>query len=176
MRKLFKLFGKLFKFALILVIIAIVAVVAIGVFAGKDNKTEIKQNEPIVEKQEETVKKEDEIQDAVEVEQEPEVEVQEEEPQKEVIDDNTIRPEFQKSMESYEVFFDEYIEFMEAFKQDSSSLSMITKYAEFLAKYEKAMSEMDKIDESELTKAEDKLFLETQLRINNKLTQAAINY
>ena len=41
---------------------------------------------------------------------------------------------------------------------------------------EKAISEMDKIDESELTEAEDKLFLETQLRINNKLAEAAINY
>ena len=48
--------------------------------------------------------------------------------------------------------------------------------SEDLTKYEKAMSEMDKIDESELTEAEDKLFLETQLRINNKLAEAAINY
>ena len=168
---------KLFKMIIKFVIIAIVLLAVLKACFGKDDKPEPKHEEPqVVEKQEDPKPVEEQSQEVVE-EPEPELEPEvEEEPQEEVIDQNGIRPEFKKSMESYEAFFDEYIEFLNAFKQDSTSLSMITKYAEFMAKYEKAMSEMDKIDESELTEAEDKLFLETQLRINNKLAEAAINY
>ena len=168
---------KIVKTIIKFVIIAIVLLTVLKACFGKDDKPESKHEEPkIVEKQEETKPIEEKPQETVE-EPEPEQEIEvEEQPQEEVVDQNGIRPEFQKSMEAYEAFFDEYVEFMNAFKQDSTNLSMITKYAEFLAKYEKAMSEMEKIDETKLTDAEDKLFLETQLRINNKLTQAAINY
>ena len=168
---------KIVKTIIKFVIIAIVLLAILKACFGKDDKPEPKHEEPkVVEKQEETKPIEEKPQETVE-EPEPEQEVEvEEQPQEEVVDQNGIRPEFQKSMEAYEAFFDEYVEFMNAFKQDSTNLSMITKYAEFLAKYEKAMSEMEKIDETKLTDAEDKLFLETQLRINNKLTQAAINY
>ena len=169
---------KLFKTIIKFIIIVIVLLAVLKACFGKDDKPEPKHEEPqVVEKQEDPKPAEEQPQEVVEEpEPEPEPEVEEEEPQKEVVDQNGIRPEFKKSMESYEAFFDEYIEFLNAFKQDSTSLSMITKYAEFMAKYEKAMSEMDKIDESELTEAEDILFLETQLRINNKLAEAAINY
>ena len=169
---------KLFKTIIKFVIIAIVLLAVLKACFGKDDKPEPKHEEPkVVEKQENPKPIEEQPQEVVEEpESEKEIEVEEEEPQEEVVDQNGIRPEFKKSMESYEAFFDEYIEFLNAFKQDSTSLSMITKYAEFMAKYEKAMSEMDAINEDELTDAEDKLFLETQLRINNKLAEAAINY
>lgn len=168
---------KLFKTIIKLIIIVIVLLAVLKACFGKDDKPESKYEEPkVVEKQEDLKPVEEQPQEVVEEPKlEPEVEV-EEEPQEEVVDQNGIRPEFKKSMESYEAFFDEYIEFMSSFKYEDAGLSTLAKYAEFLAKYEKAMSEMDKIDESELTEAEDKLFLETQLRINNKLTQAAINY
>ena len=168
---------KIFKTIIKLVIIVVVLLAVLKACFGKDDKPEPKQIEPqIVEKQEDPKPIEEKPQEVIEEpEPEPEVEVKEE-PKEEVVDQNGIRPEFKKSMESYEAFFDEYIEFLNAFKQDSTSLSMITKYAEFMTKYEKAMSEMNAINEDELTDAEDKLFLETQLRINNKLAEAAINY
>ena len=169
---------KLFKTIIKFVIIAIVLLAVLKACFGKDDKPEPKHEEPqVVEKQEDPKPVEEQPQEVVE-EPEPELEpeVEEEEPQEEVVDQNGIRPEFKKSMESYEAFFDEYIEFMSSFKYEDAGLSALAKYTEFLTKYEKAMSEMDKIDESELTDAEDKLFLETQLRINNKLAEAAINY
>lgn len=169
-----KLFKKIIKF----VIIAIVLLAVLKACFGKDDKSEPKHEEPqVVEKQEDPKPVEEQPQEVIEEpETEPEPEVEEEEPQEEVVDQNGIRPEFKKSMESYEAFFDEYIEFMSSFKYEDAGLSALAKYTEFLTKYEKAISEMDKIDESELTEAEDKLFLETQLRINNKLAEAAINY
>ena len=168
---------KLFKTIIKLVIIVIVLLAVLKSCFVKDDKREPKYEEPkVVEKQEDPKPVEEQPQEVVEEpEPEPEPEV-EEEPQEEVVDQNGIRSEFKKSMESYEAFFDEYIEFMSSFKYEDAGLSALAKYTEFLTKYEKAMAEMDKIDESELTEAEDKLFLETQLRINNKLAEAAINY
>ena len=167
---------KLFKTIIKFVVIAIVLLAVLKACFGKDDKPEPKHEEPkVVEKQEDPKPVEEQPQEVVE-KPEPEPEVKEEEPQEEVIDQNGIRPEFKKSMESYETFFDEYIEFMSSFKYEDAGLSALAKYTEFLTKYEKAISEMDKIDESELTEAEDKLFLETQLRINNKLAETAINY
>ena len=170
---------KLFKTIIKFVIIAIVLLAVLKACFGKDDKPEPKYEEPqVVEKQEDSKPIEEQPQEVVE-EREPDVELEvdvEEQPREEVVDQNGIRPEFQKSMESYEEFFDEYIEFMSSFKYEDAGLSTLAKYTEFLTKYEKAMSEMDKIDESELTEAEDKLFLETQLRINNKLAEAAISY
>lgn len=168
---------KLFKTIIKFVIIAIVLLAVLKACFGKDDKPEPKyEDSKVVEKKEDPKPVEEQPQEVIEepeTESEPEVE---EEPQEEVVDQNAIRPEFKKSMESYEAFFDEYIEFMSSFKYEDAGLSALAKYTEFLTKYEKAMSEMDKIDESELTDAEDKLFLETQLRINNKLAEAAINY
>ena len=167
---------KLFKTIIKFIIIVIVLLAVLKACFGKDDKPEPKYEEPkVVEKQEDPKPVEEQPQKVVE-EPEPEPEVEEEEPQEEVVDQNGIRPEFKKSMESYEAFFDEYIEFMSSFKYEDAGLSALAKYTEFLTKYEKAMTEMDKIDESELTDVEDKLFLETQLRINNKLAEAAINY
>lgn len=167
---------KLFKTIIKFIIIVIVLLAVLKACFGKGDKPEPKHEEPqVVEKQEDPKPVEEQPQGVVE-ESELEPEVEEEEPQEEVVDQNGIRPEFKKSMESYGAFFDEYIEFMSSFKYEDASLSALAKYTEFLTKYEKAISEMDKIDESELTEAEDKLFLETQLRINNKLAEVAINY
>ena len=167
---------KLFKTIIKFIIIAIVLLAVLKACFGKDDKPEPKHEEPqVVEKQEDPKPVEEQSQEVVE-EPEPELEEVPEELQEEVVDQNGIRPEFKKSMESYEAFFDEYIEFMSSFKYEDAGLSALAKYTEFLTKYEKAMTEMDKIDGSELTEAEDKLFLETQLRINNKLAEAAINY
>ena len=169
---------KLIKLIFKLVIIVIVLLAVLKACLGKDEKPKVKQEEPqIVQKQEDPKPQEEQPKEVKEVQEpKPEIEVETFEEQQEVIDNNSIRPEFKKSMEDYEAFFDEYIEFLNAFKQDSTSLSMLAEYAEFMSKYEKAMRELDSINESELTDAEDRLFLETQLRISNKLNQAAINY
>ena len=169
-----RLFKGLFK----LIVIVIVLLVIFVIFVMRNDKPKIRYEEPkITEKQIEPKPVEEEIPQEITKEvEEPKQEEIKEEPKEETINTNGIRPEFQKSMESYEAFFDEYVEFMNAFKKDSSNLSMLAQYAEFMSKYEQAMLELDSIDESKLTDAENRLFLDTQLRINNKLTQAAIDY
>ena len=173
-----RLFKALFKF----VVFAFILFVIVGILATRyeKKKREEKKQQQIIFRQEETKQDEDpkeiveiveEPEEIVEVVEEPEEIVEVEEEKK---DENGIRPEFRESMEAYEDFFDEYCEFMKSYSKDAS-LTSLTKYFEFMSKYEKAMSEMESVDESKLTEAEDKLYLETMLRINNKLTQVLID-
>jgi hypothetical protein len=52
------------------------------------------------------------------------------------------------------------------------SPSTMTAYLDYLTKYEKAMTALEEIDESELTPEEDRLYLDTMLRIDKKLLEA----
>lgn len=83
-----------------------------------------------------------------------------------------IRPEFRKSMEEYEAFFDEYVEFMQQFKKNPSDLSLLTKYMTFLSKYNDAMQAMENIGKEELSPQELALYTEVMLRIESKLLKA----
>ena len=84
-----------------------------------------------------------------------------------------IRPEFKESMDAYEAFFDEYVEFMKSVDETSMSMESMVKYYDFLAKYEDAMEALDAIDETELTDEEDRYYLDVLLRIDQKLLEAA---
>ncbi|MBQ7993443.1 MAG: hypothetical protein IJ252_10470, partial [Solobacterium sp.] len=75
-------------------------------------------------------------------------------------------------MEAYEAFFDEYVSFMKSIDEDNLGLDQMTRYLEFLNKYNDAMEALDAIDESTLTPEEDKLYTETLLRIDQKLLEA----
>ena len=82
-----------------------------------------------------------------------------------------IRPEFKEAMDSYEAFFDEYIEFLERY--DANDLSMVLEYTSFMAQYNETMGKLDDIDESELSPEEDAYYLEVMLRIDQKLITVA---
>lgn len=86
------------------------------------------------------------------------------------VSDDEIRPEFQKAMDEYVEFFEGYCEFMKNY--DTSDLSSLAKYTEFLAQYQETMSAMEAIDEEELTDAEAKLYTQTMLKIDQMLVDA----
>ena len=129
-------------------------------------KTQEKKQEEIKEEQKEEVQAEEEMQ--TEEETQAEEEVQEETPAAGIPEDG-IRPEFREAMESYEAFFDSYIDFMESIDETSLATEEMLKYYQFLQQYEETMNKLDAIDESELTPQEDLLYLETMNRINSKL-------
>lgn len=56
---------------------------------------------------------------------------------------------------------------------DSSDLTMMAKYADFMTKYADAMDKLDAVDESELTPEEDDYYIQTMAHINNSLAQLA---
>ena len=84
-----------------------------------------------------------------------------------------IRPEFREAMESYEAFFDDYAEFMQAYAESDDTLSMLGEYADFVAKYAELTADFEAIDESELSDAEAMYYAEVSLRISQKLLNAA---
>lgn len=74
-------------------------------------------------------------------------------------------------MEQYEAFFDEYVEFMQKYKDSDDTMSMLSDYADYMEEYEKTMDELEDIDEDELTEEELILYEETTLRIQKKLQE-----
>lgn len=84
---------------------------------------------------------------------------------------NGIRPEFQEAMDSYEAFFDEYVEFMESYEAADNPAGMMADYAEFLVKYTETMESMNAIDEEALSEEEALYYAEVSLRITEKLLQ-----
>ena len=83
-----------------------------------------------------------------------------------------IRPEFKEAMDSYEVFFDEYITFMKKYKESSNAASMITDYTNYMTKYADTMNKMNALADGELSTAESAYYIEVTARINKKLIDA----
>ena len=80
-----------------------------------------------------------------------------------------IRPEFKEAMDSYEAFFDEYIEFMQKYAQTEDSISMLGDYAKYIEQYAETMEKLDAIGEEELSDEEAVYYAEVSARISQKL-------
>lgn len=88
-----------------------------------------------------------------------------------------VTPEFKQAMDNYEAFFDEYIAFMSKLgdDNDSNDLSVLGDYFSMLEKETKMLEEMEAIDESELSEADDAYYLEVTMRIYQKLMNASFS-
>jgi len=77
---------------------------------------------------------------------------------------------FKEMMDSYEAFFDQYIEFM----QSEGAVSNVVEYAKFMAQYTETMRKLDEINEDELSSEEYSYYIEVMGRINQKLMNASL--
>lgn len=84
-----------------------------------------------------------------------------------------MRPEFKDAMDSYEVFFNEYCDFMKAYRESTDTVGMLAEYTDYMGKYVDAMEKLDKIGEEEMNNAELKYYTEVMGRINQKLLSIA---
>ncbi len=82
-----------------------------------------------------------------------------------------MRPEFKEAMDSYEAFFDEYIEFMNEYNESDDVAGMMVDYVDFLAKYAEAMEGLEELESQEMNDAELAYYTEVTLRINEKLLE-----
>lgn len=126
--------------------------------------TEIEEiSEEIIEQVEEV------SEDTETVQSEPVEEVVEEVPAEEATDG--LRPEFKAAMDSYEAFYNEYCDFMNAYMANPADLGLLTKYAEFASK----TAEMDETfaawDESEMSNEELQYYLDVNNRVMQKLLE-----
>lgn len=79
--------------------------------------------------------------------------------------------QFKKTMDDYEAFMDSYCELLEKYNADPATFS--AEYLEMSQKYITVMSELDEIDEDELTDEELQYYLEVMGRINARLAEVA---
>ncbi len=83
-----------------------------------------------------------------------------------------IDPAFQKAMDEYVAFFEQYCATMKSLGQ-SSSLDALLKTTEMLAEYQKMMTSFSEIEQSDLTPEELKLYLDTSVKIEKILLDVA---
>lgn len=83
-----------------------------------------------------------------------------------------ISREFKEAMDSYEAFFDEYVEFMKKYSESDDILSMMEDYTDYMTKYTDTMKKLDEIDEDNLSAAEYAYYIDVMARIQKKLLEA----
>lgn len=83
-----------------------------------------------------------------------------------------ISPEFKAAMDSFEAFFDSYIDFMNRYETADEPLFMLADYLLFLSQYVEMMAALEAYGSKELTHAESVYYLELLNRINGKLMKA----
>lgn len=79
---------------------------------------------------------------------------------------NGISLEFKDAMDSYEDFFDKYIDFMQSY---DSSLNMLPEYMDFMNQYTETMEKINSIDVNSLSEQEHAYYLDVMMRIDKKL-------
>ena len=90
-------------------------------------------------------------------------------------DTGALSPEFKKTMDDYEAWFDHYCEVLKKSQENPSDLALLTEMATLAAEEEKMLEQIDQLDESELNAAEQAYYVEVTVRINNKLAELANN-
>lgn len=93
----------------------------------------------------------------------------EETPQAEAPALTGIRPEFKAAMDSYEAFYNEYIDFLKEYSQNPADLSMLGRYTELLAKSEEMERSFDAWDESDMSNEEIIYYMEVTTRIEERM-------
>lgn len=85
-----------------------------------------------------------------------------------------VDPTFKATMDSYEAFFDEYIEFMAMYKNSSSTPELLAQYTDYMSRFNDTMSKLNSLDESNLSEADLSYYVEVNARILQKLATAGL--
>lgn len=80
-----------------------------------------------------------------------------------------LRPAFKAAMDSYEAFYDEYVEFLKQYKKNPTDLGLLGKYAQMLEKLEDMDKKFEAWKDDDLNDEELKYWLQVQTRIQQKL-------
>ncbi len=88
-------------------------------------------------------------------------------------DSGSVTPSFKETMDSYEAFFDEYVEFMKKYKENPSDLQLISDYTEYMKKYTETTEKLNSVDEDSLTVADSLYYTEVMARISKKLAEVS---
>ena len=96
-----------------------------------------------------------------------------EESSEESDDSGLLSPEFKKTMDDYEAWFDHYCDVMEKYEQDPSDMELLSEMTDLISEEEKMLKQMEDMDESEMNDAELAYYIEVTARIEKKLMEVA---
>ena len=88
-------------------------------------------------------------------------------------DSGLLSPEFKKTMDDYEAWFDHYCEVMKKYEENPSDLELMSEMTELLSEETEMLEQMENMDESEMNNAELAYYLEVTARIEKKLLEVA---
>lgn len=80
-----------------------------------------------------------------------------------------VRPEFKETMDSYELFFDEYISFMTKYTDSGNPATMLIDYGKYMLQVKDTMKKMEALGDDDLNDAELLYYIEVTSRIYTKL-------
>ncbi len=138
--------------------------------------------EPVMEEPEKSQKKETAAETPEEPVQEVQVQPQQEQPAEAEVQPEMQVPadsgipgvsaEFKNIMDEYEAFFDDYVEFMQMYKE-SNDVALMGKYAEMMNQAVVSMQALENMDTETMTKEEQAYYIEVMSRISQKMLLAS---
>lgn len=87
--------------------------------------------------------------------------------------EEAVTPEFKELMDSYEKFFNEYVEFMKKYSDSDDTLGMMEEYTEYMKTYAETMEKLGEIDTDNLSAADYAYYVEVTARIQKKLLEVS---
>lgn len=96
-----------------------------------------------------------------------------EEPEPGEADSGELSPEFKKTMDDYEAWFDHYCEVMKAYNENPTDPDLLTEMTDLISEEAEMLEQMENMDQSEMSKAELAYYFEVTARIEKKLLEVA---
>ena len=90
-------------------------------------------------------------------------------------DSGVLSPEFKKTMDDYEAWFDHYCEVMKKYQDNPSDLELMSEMTDLLSEETEMLEQMENMDQSQMNSAELAYYIEVTARIEKKLLEVA-NY
>lgn len=136
-------------------------------------------SEPDKTESKETLTESEEVESTNEIQENENLDINiEDTPSESVEEDDVssdgVRPEFKEAMDSYEAFFDEYIEFMEKYSNSDNAVEMLADYADYMSQYAETMKKMEALQSDDLSTEEAAYYAEVSARIMQKLLTVKI--
>lgn len=85
-----------------------------------------------------------------------------------------VSPEVKELLDSYEVFMDKYIDYMNKVESGASTTTLLADYYDILAQYEDYGKKLQKLENSNMSEADYEYYIEVTGRVNKKLLNASI--
>lgn len=82
-----------------------------------------------------------------------------------------LSPDFKKTMDDYEAWFDHYCEVMKKYQDNPSDMELLSEMSDLMVEETTMLEQMENMDESEMNTAELAYYIEVTARIEKKLLE-----